>query len=145
MKADWRQLRRGDTSPRAAGYYATMNRWGVIMINKTTHERMDAPEAVHILYDAVNNRIGLKLTSRALRDAYPLAARADRGGRYLRAFRLLSELGIELPATVEFQKVEIDQDGVLILDLRQTRVSGRAEGWVRARAKKEKQQRAAAE
>jgi hypothetical protein len=141
MKADWKQIRRGDVDTRTAGYYATMNRKGVIMFNKTTHDRMDQPEAVHLLYDPVNNRIGLKPTGRSMSDAYPLERRKGRTGRYVHAMKLLREVGIELPETIEFRGVEIDQDGILILDLRNTHVSPRAGGWARGRAGRENERK----
>ena len=136
MKADWIEVSRGDVAPRWAGYYASMNRKGQIAFNRVTHERMGSPEAVNILYDRVNNRIGLKPTSRAMRNAYPLIRWSNCGGRMVRALRVMTEFGIELPATVEFREVEIDQDGILILDLRLTRASARSAGHERRRGKR---------
>jgi len=38
----------------------------------------------------------------------------------------MQEFGIDLPETLQFKDAEIDQDGILILDLRTARVSARA-------------------
>ena len=126
MKAEWKEIKKGDVVPGAAGLYASLNPKGNIVINLATHERMGSPEAVNLLFDAVNNRIGLKPTSAALRNAF----RLHRHGRGLRrrvwALKLVREVGIAVRETIEFQNPEIDQDGILILDLRDTRVSARA-------------------
>ena len=38
----------------------------------------------------------------------------------------MEEFGIELPATLQFDSADIDQDGVLVLDLRTAKVSQRS-------------------
>ena len=117
-------LPRGDISTQAAGIYVSMNREGSIVLNRTLYVRLGEPAAVHILFDRVNNRIALKPTIAAMRNAYPVGKK--RRGRIIYAKRLLREFGIDLPDTIEFRDAEIDQDGQLILDLRTARVSRRA-------------------
>jgi hypothetical protein len=124
MKANWTMLPRGDISTQAAGIYVSMNREGSIVLNRTLYVRLGEPAAVHILFDRVNNRIALKPTIAAMRNAYPVGKK--RRGRIIYAKRLLREFGIDLPDTIEFRDAEIDQDGQLILDLRTARASRRA-------------------
>jgi len=110
-----------------------MNRKGEIALNKVAYKRLGEPTAFLIYYNRPNNMVALKPTAAAIKNAYPVRKQGRRGGRVIRAFRLLTEFGIKLPDTVEFPEPEIDQDGQLILDLRTARVSPRAHSQCRAR------------
>jgi len=130
---DWVQLPRDDVAPQNSIVYVTMNRKGEITLNKTAYKRVGEPSAFLIFYNRPNSLIALKPTAAALRNAYPVRKHGQRGGRVVRAFRLLTEFGIKLPDTVEFPEPEIDLDGQLILDLRTARVSARAHSQCRPR------------
>jgi hypothetical protein len=125
MKGEWTKVRRGDVLPWLAGLHVTLNRKGQIVMNKTTFERLGAPEAVNLLYDRPNNRIGLQPTRAAMTDAYPLVRSNSHGARMVRAFRLLAEFKIDVCDTLEFPDAEIDIDGILVLNLRRARISKR--------------------
>ena len=122
MKGNWKQVRRGDEHPGYAGLYVTLNQKGHFSINRVTWLRMDSPEAFQLFYDSANSRIALKPSAKAGRDAYPACSGGRNGSRRVHAARLLNECEIDLPATVRFYDAEIDNDGVLILDLRTARV-----------------------
>jgi hypothetical protein len=108
-----------------------MNRKGEIVLNKVAYQRVGEPAAFLIYYNRPNSLIALKPTSASIRNAYPVRKQGRRGGRVVRAFRLLTEFGLKLPDTVEFPDVEIDQVGQLILDLRTAKVSPRAHSQCR--------------
>ena len=120
-------------APHNSGVYVTMNRKGEIMMNKVAYKRVGEPTAFLIYYNRPNSMIALKPTAAAIKNAYPVRNSGRRGGRVVRAFRLLTEFGLKLPDTVEFQDVEIDRDGQLVLDLRTARVSPRAHSQRRER------------
>jgi hypothetical protein len=122
MKRNWTEIARGDVPAQNAGMRASLNPKGVIRLGQTTHQRMGGPEAVQILFDAANNTIGLKPTSPSMKNAYRLLRRG-RGRRELYALKMVNEVGLVIPETIEFPHVEIDTDGIVILDLRRTRVS----------------------
>lgn len=124
MKPIWTMVPRGDLPAHAAGIYVSMWPTGSISMNKVAYQRLGEPAAVHIFFDRVNNRIALRPTTAAMKNAYPIGKRGR--GRMVWAKRLLVEFGIDLPETVEFKDAEIDQDGQLVLDLRTARVSRRA-------------------
>ncbi|HMT06444.1 MAG TPA: hypothetical protein PKA82_00465 [Pyrinomonadaceae bacterium] len=126
MKANWKELPRGEVVGQWVAVYVTLNREGWIVMNKQAFKKVGAPEAFTILFDDVNNRIGLKPTYKSMRNAYPVGPAGRHGGKVVRAFRLLTEYGIDLPETIQFQDVEIDNDGIMILDLRTAKVSPRA-------------------
>lgn len=125
MKRDWQELPRGDVHSAMAGLHVTLNKKGFIVFNRMAYKKMGEPRAVLILFDRVNNRIGLKATSPSIRNAYPIAKYGRHGGRIVRAYRLLVEYGIDLPDTLEFPNAWIDEDEVLNLDLRTARISNR--------------------
>jgi hypothetical protein len=81
-----------------------------------------APKAVHLLFDTVNNRIGVKPTAAGLANAVRVGIRGKCGGRVVRAYPLMQEFRIHIPETLRFYDADIDDDGVLILDLRTARV-----------------------
>lgn len=119
-------IARDDMRPQWAGIYVTMNGKGQIVINQAAHKRMDLAEAFHILYDSANNVIGLKPTRLAMRNAYPAQKAGKHGGRRIAAYRLLKEHSLVIKDTLEFPDAEIDEDGVLVLNLRTARISNRA-------------------
>ncbi|MGH9945683.1 MAG: hypothetical protein ACRD6X_00610 [Pyrinomonadaceae bacterium] len=128
MKAEWKTCQRGDVGGQWAALYVTMNPRGFIVMNRKTYEKMSEPQAMNLLFDPVNNRIGLKPTVPTMRDAFPVAKQGRHGGRLIRAFRLMQEYGIDIKETIRFHDAEIDDDGILILDLRTARISSRSVG-----------------
>jgi len=126
MKPDWRECPRGDVKGQWAAFYVTMNPQGHVVMSRITYERLGEPKAFTLLFDKVNNQIGLKPTHAQDRNAYPVGPSGRYGGKLVRAYRLMQEFGISLPETIRFHNAEVDNDGILILDLRTARVSSRA-------------------
>ncbi len=122
MKAEWEECPRGDVPPQYAGIYVTMNRRGVIALSKSTHQLLDEPAAAVLLYDRKNCRIGLRPATKGTANAYPILVAGSSGGKKINALRLIREYGIDLPATVKFPDAEIDDDGILRLDLRTAQI-----------------------
>ena len=125
MQPDWIEIKRGDVMPQYTGMHVSLNPKGDIVMNSITYTKLGEPAAFLVLYDRVNNRIGLKPASMSARNAYP-AIKSNRTGRMVRGHRLLREHRIILPHTMQFDEAEIDQDGILILDLRTAKSSRRA-------------------
>jgi hypothetical protein len=126
MKRDWKQIPRGGKRAQWAGIYVTMNGKGTIVLNRAADERMGSPAAYHLLYDIPNNTIGLKPTAASMRDAYPAMKSGRHGGKKVNAYRLLTECSLVIKETLEFPDAEIDEDGILILNLRTAKISKRA-------------------
>ncbi len=126
MKNDWELVPRGDVLPQYAGLSVTMNTKGVIAMSRVTHEKLGRPAFVDLLYDKTRNRIGLKPAGPACQNTYPVHNSNKNGAKALRAWRLISEYRIDLPHTVRFYDAEIDDQGILILDLRTAKPCPRA-------------------
>lgn len=121
----WQTCPRDAKEARWAAPYATLNREGDIVISRQTHEAMGMPEGYLLLYDRERETIGLRPAYGGDRNAYPARARGKFGGRRIRGYRLIREFGITVFETVRFHRCVKDRDGVLILDLRDTRPAGR--------------------
>ena len=119
---------RDDAFGRWAKPYVTMNKRGYIVMSRKTFENLKEPAAVHLFFDRVNSRIGIKPTDPRARDAYPVVKQGRHGGRLIRAFRLMQEFGIELPETVKFHDIAENNDGILVLDLRTAKIASRPGG-----------------
>jgi hypothetical protein len=133
MKRNWKELSRGDTRPQWSGIYVTMNGKGRIVMNRAAYKRLGEPEAFTVLFDAANNSIGLRPTSHEMRNAYPAAPAGRHGGRRISAYRLLKEYSLRVPQTLIFPDADIDEDGILVLDLRTAEVSNRVRNHPRRR------------
>ena len=129
MRADWQEVPRGDVVPQYAGIYVTMNPMGDIVMSRVTYEMMGEPKAFLILYDTTNKRIGLKPAALTTRNAYPVRVSNRAGAKMICGHRLTREHRIDLPHTVRFY--DIDEDGILILDLRTAKICPRALGHAR--------------
>lgn len=137
MKRNWAEISRGDKRAQWAGIYVTMNSKGMIVMNRAAHEKMGGAEAFLLLYDSANNTVGLKPTGVNMRNAYPTQKAGKHGGRRVAAYRLLKERSLAIKDTLEFPDAEIDEDGILILNLRTAKISNRALKHPRRREIKE--------
>ena len=125
MRPNWNEVQRGDIRTQWAGMNVTMNPQGWIALSRVTYERMGSPKAFVVLFDPVNNRIGLKPAALTTRNAFPVRCLQPPRAKVIRAGRLIKDYRIDLPATVKFDDADTDQDGILLLDLRTARVIGR--------------------
>ena len=141
MRIDWREVPRDKVKGQWAALYVTLNGKGNIVMSRVTYERLGGPAAFLLLFDEVNNRIGLKPAVLSTRNAYPAGPSGSCGGRVVRAFRLFQEFGIVVPDTLRFQNPEIDHEGILILDLRTARISERAVNHFRNRGTRQNRER----
>ncbi len=126
MKRMWKEVPRDGTRAQWAGIYVTLNSKGVIVMNRSAHEKLDNADAFLLLYDSANNAIGLMPASSEMPNAYPAFNSGKHGGKKINAYCLLAECGIVIKDTLEFPDAEIDPDGILILNLRTARTSNRA-------------------
>lgn len=106
--------------------HVTLNRKGEIMIGAAAFERFGRPEQAVLLYEPDNKFIGILPASTRAKNAYPLMGKKGRDRhRTIRANRFCRHHGINVPATMAFYNAEIDEEGVLVLPLRNMRVVGK--------------------
>src|SRR5690348_17215227 len=99
MKREWQEVKPDGRRPQWAGFYVTMNRKGEIVMNRVTYERLGEPTGISLLFDKVNNCVGLAPTSKELRNTFPVCPYGKHGGRRVRAFKLLQEHRIRIADT----------------------------------------------
>ncbi len=106
--------------------HVTLNRKGEIMVGAAACERLGKPNVAVLLFDKLNSLIGVQPASSRAANGYPLVTKTGARHRLIRANRFCRHYGIKVDRTVAFIKPEIDDDGVLVLSLRNTRVVGKA-------------------
>ncbi|MCA1589614.1 MAG: hypothetical protein LC734_04340 [Acidobacteria bacterium] len=123
---NWEECPREAKEARWAALYASMNPEGDIVISGFTHERLGGPQGYVLLFDRERQVIGMRPAVMAVeKNAYPARPRGRHGGQRIRGYRMCREFGIQLARTVRFHKCQVDNSGVLILDLKDTRPVGR--------------------
>jgi hypothetical protein len=134
MKGEWEEVPRGDMMPQYSGVYVTMNPKGDLVMNRVAYELTGGPDAFVLLFDKTNRRIGLKPASKFTRNAYPVCVANRRSGsKKVHGHRLTKRYRIDLPQTIVFPDAEIDDDGILRLDLRTAEVPKRVKNHYRNR------------
>ena len=126
VRRNWEECPREAAESRWASLYATLNRAWDIVISRYTHEVLGAPDSYLLLFDRERSVIGLRPARGAVeRNAYPARDRGRHGGQRIRGYRLCREFGITVRQTVRVHRCQLDNDGVLILDLNDVRVAAR--------------------
>jgi hypothetical protein len=99
--------------------YATLNPRGDFVVNIKTYIKMNEPEAVVLLYDHEARTIGVRPSRPEVPNAILVHVRHARYNRVFRGRKFLEKHRIYLERTVQFPTAEIDDEGVLILNLRE--------------------------
>jgi hypothetical protein len=133
----WTILPRGDVAPHWSGLYASLNRAGSLVITRVTHERLGSPEAFLIMFDPVNARLALRPAELKDANAYPARKWGRRGSKVIRAYRLVTEFAIRPSDTIEFISPVIDDEGRLVLNLKNVRISPKAHSQRRDQGRKQ--------
>ena len=123
-----RTPRPNNTVIRWSHLYITLNPSGKLCFNRYTFERLGEPEAALLLYDRATQTIGVQPAQLTDDDAFPICRVTKKPGRVIHAARLIKEWNIELPYGVRFHRANFNTDGILVLDLRETRRTQRARG-----------------
>ena len=135
MEEDWIVIPRGDVAPHWSGLYVTLNKLGTIAISRVTHERMGEPAGYLVMLERFNRRLALKPGVPGTRHVFPARKYGRSGARVVRVNRLVREFGIRPQETIEFRRPKIDEEGRLILDLRNIRISPKAHSQCRRKKK----------
>ena len=108
----------------AGNLHVTLSRKGEILLGAAAFERLGKPEAAVLLFDKINSVIGLLPSPSRNQNAYPLKAKSKARHRIVRANKFCRHYGIRVDRTVAFNMPEIDEEGILVLNLRTTTAIG---------------------
>ncbi len=117
MERNWEEGKKGPRQSYRVGHYVTLNRDGVIFINRFTSEALRQPEAVKLLFDRLNHTIGIKRAHPREENAFSTKT-ALRGAKRIRAGQAVNQFGVYTTETLRFLNPEINEHGILIIDLR---------------------------
>ena len=121
IRRNWEECPRDVRDSRWAAMYVSLNPGGDIIISRATHEVMGSPDSYVLLYDRERDTIGLRPARLAVeKNAYKAIDRGPYGGKRINGYRMCRQFGIDLNVTVRFHHCQIDNSGVLVLDLRDT-------------------------
>ena len=121
MRANWTECPNEGWLGRWVGVWVTMNPKGRIVLGQKVYKQLGEPEWVKLLFDKPNRRIGIKPTNKGATNAYRVSRESARAPMIVRAYRLMVEFDIQLGETVQFDDAEIDEEGILVLNLRTAR------------------------
>lgn len=106
--------------------HVTLSRKGEIMVGAAACEKMGKPNIAVLLFDRVNSLIGVQPASTRAKNGHPLITKAGARHRVIRANSYCRHYGIKVDRTIAFNAPEVDEDGVLVLSLKNTRTIGKA-------------------
>ena len=123
MIAQWEEF---DEGPDQAGdLRVTLSKKGEIMVGARAVARMGKPDWVVLMFDRANSLIALRVSHRHEKNAYPLVHKMKGRHRIVRANKFCRHYGIQFERTRAFVRARIDERGVLVLDLKETRAAGK--------------------
>ncbi|MBK9530052.1 MAG: hypothetical protein IPO41_17480 [Acidobacteria bacterium] len=120
MICHWEEYDLGPTQARTERIHATINRKNTILINGNLHTRLGNPEAVKLLFDRVNSVIGIVAVPATMANSFPVTVPAAGRHRLIRATPFCRHFGISIDCTTYFRDPEIDEKGILRLNLKNT-------------------------
>ena len=125
MNWQWEEFRHGpDTRDELR---VTLSPKGEIMIGARAVERLGADWVV-LLFDRMNSLIAVKPANRHVENAYPLIHKMKGRHRIIRAFKFCLHYGIAFEQTRAFINPLIQENGMLVLDLKATVAAGKPLG-----------------
>ena len=118
FEKEYEKFTGGPNVPNNERIHVTINKMGVIYLNRNCHRMLGQPAAVHLFFNRIKDRIAIKKVQPLLADAFPLK---EKPGYYLiHASPFCRNYGIRLDTTEKFVRPDIDSDGILYLDLTNT-------------------------
>ncbi len=124
----WDEFPVGPANTRNEGdIWVTLSRKGEITIGAKAHLKLGLPEAAVLLYDRLNHMIGVAPCEPDAVNAFPLIKKKFGDHRVIRANLFCRHHMIYVNRTAKFTKAEIDEEGVLTLDLRSLVGIGRSQ------------------
>lgn len=104
-----------------SGLHVSLNRKGEILIGARTFRKFGEPEQVLLMFDRRNKSIGIVPTTPKATNCYPLMSKYNGAHRVIRANLFCRHYGINTDRTIVFNTAEIDEEGVLVLNLNEYR------------------------
>ena len=121
---NWEFFEDGPPSATASSVHVTINTRCMIFFNRQAHAALGSPEGVSLMYDPRRSTIGVIPTPLNRRSTYKLRAKDGRrmaSGCMISAKNFCKRFEILPQESLAFTDAEINNDGILILDLNKVR------------------------
>jgi len=118
----WEKFMGGPTIRSRDRLHVTLNHKGVIMMNRKAFEDLGKPKAAVLFFEKESGMIGVSPAHEKLREAFPVIPKGAISYWHINAMPFCREYGIKMRGTEVFSNAEIDDKGMLVLDLRTTRL-----------------------
>lgn len=123
LDKEWEKFNGGQNMPKQDHIHITMNKGGIIYLNANAYRMMGRPEAVQMYFNRKVNKIALMPAHARLKDVFQV--KEKRNFYLIHTSPFCINFGIRLDGSEKFINPEVDDDGILHLDLSTTvNVSG---------------------
>jgi len=120
MALHWERFRGGLTRAENTVFAITINDKNVITFNKYAREKLGHPEGVLLLFEKKESIIGVVPVSMKDKDAFPMKPKGGGQNYVVHAAPFCRHFGIVIERTEKFDHVDLDNEGILRLDLKST-------------------------
>ena len=120
MARQFEKFMDGPFIPSRDRMHITLNKWGVFQMNRKAYETLGKPAAVVLFFEKATGMIGISAAHQRLRESFPLK---NKGNMHwtINAIPFCRHFGIRIDGTEAFADPELDDKGMMHLDLRTTR------------------------
>jgi hypothetical protein len=123
MATHWQTYRGGPTKPPDKVVCISINRFCAITLNRQAQAMLNNAEAVKLLFDEKESIIGVLPSNVRDPEAFPLQTK-NSTNRVIYATPFCRHFRISVDHTERFVDPELDNEGILRLDLKRTRYVG---------------------
>lgn len=120
MLDQWEHFEAGPNEPADERVYVSLNGKGQILLNTLAVEALGTPAAVSLFFSKVSSKIGIRPADPRDNGAFPLKPRPNAHSRMIHASPFCRNYNIRVSGTVAFNTIEVDNDGLMKLDLNKT-------------------------
>ena len=120
MALHWEKFKGGPTRPENTDFAITINAKNILTFNKYARKILGDPEAVFLLFEKSESMIGLVPASLKDKDAFPMKPKGGGLNFTVHAAPFCRNFGIVIDKTERFDHPEMDDQGILRLDLKHT-------------------------
>lgn len=96
-------------------------------INGRAHQALGEPAAVELLFDEELKKIGMRKCDPAQPNAFHLVRKRESNHYQLSAATFCNRFAIRVHAAIAFERAYVDDNGILVLDLKTAVAARRAE------------------
>ena len=127
MTNDWIEFEESGYELRRNSPRVLLTREKMFRLNARAMELLGVPTSVKLFFDISRNRIGIRGEAANAKNAFPIRRRDNGKSAIVHGSLFCNRFGIRPESTLEFDGVQLDGDGILILDVSTaTRPAGRS-------------------